>query len=292
MRQLSGDHIMVKFALPSPTIPAFTFEAKCKLAKKHGFHGIELFMFRGVGEKLPRYRAIASDYGLRLSLHQPWSYKESGGTHANRILELIGMLPKDGYRLRDVFTHANDELLVCYVDRKEEIEHQRTRSKHRIGAQRFAFQTTTSWVKKDDKRQHVLPFSDLIRLLRETEHPIVLDTFHALEWYYGGAGGNMLVTKPEQELSDNLYKIWKLIGRERIPEIHWNDCVPHSGFSDGRSCFPGNGVLRRGLEAIAHDINMSGWDGYVIPELSPAEFFPDREWHMALLRNTLESFFA
>lgn len=273
-------------SLPTPSLFGLTFAQKAKLLEHTGFQGIELFMFPSVARELEKHRLVAEHHGLRLSLHQPWSYGESGGHFSNRILGPIGYLPKDGYTLSDLVAHGRGELFIAYCDRRSEIATMKN------PPVQFAYQTACSWIGAGKNRTHRIPYRELLDNILPTGAPIVFDTFHVLEWRLGKPGGKALGAYSEHELAKELLSAWNEIGQERIVEIHWNDFQSDERGSDGRNCFPGEGKLASGLRLLSREITRKKWEGYIVSELSPFLLFPYRTRTLIALRERMEQFFV
>jgi sugar phosphate isomerase/epimerase len=275
-------------ALPAPSLFGLTFKQQVRILKQAGFQGIELFMFNHPARHLKQYRNIAKEAHIRLSLHQPWSYNEAKGLLINKVLDKLDYLPKDPYTLRDIIAGGDGELFVAYCDRRAEV------TKIQDPPVKFAFQTACVWNGEGKDRTHRIPYEEFVNSILPTNIPIVFDTFHLLEWRYGGLGGKALASHSAKEIADELLKLWRLIGPERIAEIHWNDFVDSlgGGGEDGRECLPGEGKLALGLQMLANEIIRDDWHGYIIPEVSPFQLFPYRERTLIALRERMEQFFV
>jgi hypothetical protein len=290
----SSLEVLVKYtprlSLPAPSLFGLPFRQKALRLKKAGFTGIELFLFPPLARRLNKYRAVAKEYGLCLSLHQPWSESEASGLSLNKKLRLIGYLPREGYRIDELTEEASGELFVAYCDRLDEVLEMQKSNNCPVC---FSFQTACVWSGEYRNRTHRLPYSDFEGQILRSAAPIVFDTFHLLEWRYGKASGANLASISPNELAEELIRIWRQIGPDRIIEIHWNDFVASAegGGEDGR-CLPGDGLLREGLSLLAKEIKCSGWNGMIIPELSPFLLFPYRTRTLIALRERMEQFFV
>lgn len=268
-------------ALPTLSLFGLTFAQQVRRLRQAGFHGIELFVFPYQARHLKKYRAIARQYGMRLSLHQTWTNGEGGGFIFNALMNSVGYLPKAGYRLSDIVEGASGELFVVYanyIDRVREIT-------DRV---EVALQTASTWSGESAHRTHRMSFDEFAGHISLKRVPIVFDTVHILEWRFG-AVGKALAMRSEEELAKELIALWHAITPERIIEIHWNDLDGKT--SDGR-CMPGEGKLALGLELLAQEIKKYGWGGYIIPEVSPFLLFPYRKRTLIALRERMEKFFA
>lgn len=279
-----------QLSLPVPSLAGLSFKRQVSLLKRTGFSGIELFMFPYAVQRLARYQAIAKEADMRLSLHQPWSYTE-GQVFLNRILDAVGFLPKDGYRLEPIVRNGNGELFVTYCDRLDE-----AKALGKTGSPvMIAFQTACAWKGSGESRTHRVSYQWFVEHILPTDMPIVFDTFHVLEWQKGKAGGKSLASYNTSEIAEQLLYLWRQIGAKRVVEIHWNDFIADSrkgGGNDGRACLPGEGILAKGLRLLAFELKRDGWRGAIVPELSPFSLFPYSVRKLIALRLRMEQFFA
>jgi hypothetical protein len=258
----------------------------CQLLRLAGWSGLEIIMFPGQQKTLEKVREIAPD--MRVSLHQPWSYAESGGLLVNRILDYIGYLAPPTYTLDSCVERGSGELFVAYADRVEEVVRLRSASRQEVV---WALQTATTWIGVGEARRNRMAYDDFIRVVHLHKLPVVFDTFHVLEWKLQMVG-KRLCDLEESRLATVLLDAWNEIGPERISEIHWNDFVSKDNLSDGRACLPGEGRLKQGLTILAGDIRRRGWRGYIIPEVSPLLLFPFSHSNLVRLRERMQSFFV
>ena len=266
------------------------FEEKCRRVKKAGFTGIEYTVFQP--EHVALYRAIARQHGLHFTLHQPWSYNESGGMLSNRLLSLFTILPKDGYLLDDIAIQAAGENFVVYGDRFPEI----ARQKRLPGTlPRFVplFQTASAWNGFGLERKHRLSYENFIRYVIEgmPQVGIVYDTVHALELALHAPTGKLLMECSEAQLLEATKRVIKEIGffEGRGKEIHFNDL---SGYGTDGRCLAGDGKLAKALEWLARECVAHDWRGPVIPEVSPMIFLFNTEENLARVHARVDSFFS
>ncbi len=265
------------------------FEEKCAHLRAAGYGGIEYTVFRP--EHVAEYRGVARAHSLHLTLHQPWSYSESGGMLSNKLLAMLGVLPKDGYLLSDIAAQAAGENFVVYGDRFPEVAMQKVLP----GAlPRFVpvFQTATVWSGFGSRRKHRISYADYLRYVIEglPHIGVVYDTVHALEHALNAPTGKLLMQYSEGELLSATKRVIRetrfFEGRGR--EIHWNDIGNSS--TDGR-CLAGDGKLAPALSWLAGECVDRDWRGPVIPEVSPMMFMFNTEHNLRLVRERIESFF-
>lgn len=265
------------------------FEQKCQRAKQAGFTGIEYTVFHPL--HVAEYRAIARQHGLLLTLHQPWSYNESGGMLSNRLLSMFGILPKDSYLLGDIALQAAGENFVVYGDRFPEVAMRKALSGT---LPRFVplFQTASAWKGFGLQRKHRISYEDFIGyIVKELPHVgIVYDTVHALEHALHAPTAKLLMQYSEGEL----LTATKQVIREtrffegRGKEIHFNDFCGNG--TDGR-CLAGDGKLTPALRWLAGECVERGWRGPVIPEVSPMLFLFNTEANLKRVHERVDSFF-
>ena len=243
-------------------------------------------------ERVAGHRAIALQYGLHFTLHQPWSYNESGGMLSNRLLSLLGILPKDGYLLSDIARQADGENFVIYGDRFPEIARQKTLPGTHTSFVPL-FQTASAWNGFGLERKHRLSYENFIRYVIEgmPQVGIVYDTVHALELALHAPTGKELMQFSEAQLLKATKCVIKEIGffEGRGKEIHFND-NDGSG-TDGR-CLAGDGKLAPALKWLAGECVARGWRGPIIPEVSPKLFLFNAEKNLARVHARVDSFFS
>ena len=265
------------------------FEQQCRRAKQAGFTGIEYTVF--YPELVSVYRAIARQNGLLLTLHQPWSYTESGGMLSNKLFAMLGLLPKDGYLLGDIAQHAAGESFVVYGDRFPEIA---MRKALPGTPPRFVplFQTASAWSGFGLQRKHRMSYEDFIRYIIEglPHVGIVYDTVHALELALHAPTAKLLMQYSEGELLDATKRVIRetRFFEGRGKEIHFNDFCGNG--TDGR-CLAGDGKLAPALRWLAGECVERGWRGPVIPEVSPMLFMFNAEKNLARVHDRIDSFF-
>lgn len=266
------------------------FKEKCAHVRNAGFGGIEYTLFHP--EHVSEYRSVARTYGLLLTLHQPWSYQESGGMLSNMLFAMLGVLPKDGYLLDDIAIQAAGENFVVYGDRFPEI----TMRKILPGAlPRFTplFQTASAWTGSGLRRKPRISYEGFIRYVIKglPEVGIVYDTVHALELALHAPTSKELMQFSEQKLLETTKRVIEEIGffEGRGREIHFNDLSGHG--TDGR-CLAGDGKLTPALQWLAGECLAHDWRSPVIPEVSPMTFLFDTEMNLRLVRERVESFFV
>lgn len=274
----------------SLTFTGWTFADKCRLLRETGWDGIEYFDFSP--DRITEYRAFARSYGLRFSLHQPWSYAESGGMFSNFLLQLLRILPKDGYALEDISRGCFGELFVTYGDRFEEVRKLLAKTERNSWAM-FAFQTASTWIDKGLSRTHRMGYDEFISEIIEgmPDVPIVVDTVHLIEMMLRAPTGKQLMEHSEDCLADSLLRGVRKCGlyEGRILEIHWNDIS--RAVTDGR-CLPGDGKMSKGLHLLSRELRDTNWGGCIIPEVSPFALFPHPRKKLIALRKRMDEFFA
>lgn len=269
-------------SLPSVSLIGRSALRKVRLLQEAGFTGIEVFLFSNAERQIKLMRSRAPKF--LLSLHQPWSVEEAGNSPLNRVLDVFGYLPQDGYKLSDITKCGKGELFVAYVERYDEVRQAQTSGQLPV---RVAFQTACSWDSEGETRKHRLPYEYFLDHIVTSKFPIVFDTFHVLEWKLKKVGKKLAILS-EELLAQTLIDAWHEIGPELIVEIHWND-VDGSG-PDGR-CVPGDGKLKKALRLLAREIARSGWKGQIVPEVSPFVLFPNTDAKLVSLRKRIEQFF-
>ncbi len=275
-------------SLPAPSLFGLSPRQQCEALKRAGFQGIELFLFPGILKRIPEYQRLTEECGLRLSFHQPWSEKEGGGFFVNKILGAIGFLPKNDYSFEDLIARGRSELFIAYADRfNEVVKLDRETDDLKVS---WAFQTACAWQNEGKKFTHSMSYEKFSEQVLRTRFPIVFDTFHMLEWRLDAPGGKALGQYDEDHLAEEMLRAWHDCKPERIVEIHWNDFTGKAA-GDGRDCLPGKGKLTKGLNLLAKEILRSGWNGTIVPEISPFLLFPYRERTLIALRERMEAFF-
>lgn len=276
---------VLSFGLSTPSFLWRNVESMCELLRSIGWSGLEIFMFPGQEKVRERLEVLAPE--MRISLHQPWSYAESGGLLVNRFLSLFGRLAPDQYTLASCAVGGSGRLFVAYADRCEEVVCLRNMPGQKTV---FALQTATTWIGEGKARRHRMGYHDFVRAVHLHQIPVVFDTFHVLEWKLGTIG-KKLCGLNESILTKALLEAWEEVGPERIVEIHWNDFTATDLLADGRACFPGEGRLGKGLTVLAKDICRRGWKGHIVPEISPLLLFPSNR-KMRELKERMDSFFS
>ncbi len=269
--------------LSTPSLFGIPVKTQCRKLAAAEFGAIELFLFPEQAKRLPEYRRYADEYDLTLTLHQPWSFKESGGFLLNRILEAFRYLPRNNYTLWEITKDAHGEMCVTYFDRFPEVLVMRARNAE------HAFQTATTWYGTGKSRRWRVPYQKFIDEVRSKRLLVVFDTYHVIEWALSAPGGKLLQFD-EEELASVLINCWEQIGPEQIVEIHWNDFSRKTN-EDARDCLPGEGCLALGLRRLAAEIHRCGWGGTIIPEVSPLHLFPFTLNKLVDLRQRVEWFF-
>lgn len=246
------------------------------LAKKAGFDGVEFFLFgRWTDDRVSRVKTLARERGLIVHFHQVWSVSECSDDSSagkSRVMNKLGLLPNDGYSIRDVCP-SNACPLVAYADRYGEIS---TKNGSEVW-----FQTLSTFNKLGGKKIECDFFLDQAN---KENIPLVLDTMHFLEFSLDKRGVHRLPRDGNEILT--LLKIYWMQFGLRTREIHFNDYIPGIG-DKGRNVFPGSGFVP--LRAFSLVVGFSGWCGYITPEINPSLPFPHSLSTFKKLRNFLRS---
>jgi sugar phosphate isomerase/epimerase len=236
--------------------------------KKAGFDGIEIHLagFRNNqstsnkdNRQVLKVINIARKLGLEVTIHEGWWWKADGyGDIKNRILHLLGLLPKQGYSLQAHLPFATDDTLIApsvvYAERCKEIT--------AIMRPDARLQTYSC---KDAQGEIILKFADAIRYIRENNLRVTFDTTHVIEWMMEieSKKGVSALSKSSWATRALLDAAWKHLGPQ-VDEIHLTDFSPCRGAKKGRNVTLGTGVNVCG--SFVRDIIRNGWVGTVVPE--------------------------
>lgn len=266
--------------LPTFSLIWLTHRTICKIAKKAGFHGLEIFISNWNKNKLQKLARQAFEHGLMTSYHLPWSLEQNSTHFINSVLSIIGFLPPNGYKPSELCTDVHGGLdVVHYAD--EIVEGAGTPGNH----YQKVFQTCSLF----ENGEYKISWKDFLEIVRSGCFPVVLDVQHVLEFMLNIKGVEGLKKYTQTELLHLLIFAWDQIGGEKITEIHWVDCNPSLGHTLGRNVWPGKGVLP--LTEFADFIIGRGWNGRVVPEVRQDLLFSESTKKLKLLRETVGDHF-
>ncbi len=245
-------------------------------ARTAGFDGIEVSLTNRFKDYVWRCQYLAKKLDLTLHFHQAWSSDEDPTDWKFKILEWVGYLPQSGYILSDnVPCDITQEPVVIQADRLSEIHDLKN------VANNFWFQTDSVVNKHREIKMRLTSFLEKVR---QFNLPVVFDTQHYLEWRLGVFRDlSKLPTNPAR-LFELLEEGWTTLG-SHTKEIHLNDWQPGN-----RNVFPGTGVAP--LTELCQLVKSTGWNGCVVPEISPSMPMPHSQDTLKRLRDTVDSYFA
>jgi hypothetical protein len=262
-----------------------------KMAKNAGFDGIEVLLNHWYMAQIPHYRNIAQDIGLNLHFHQAWSSEEDPTDWRFTLMEAARYLPQSGYALEDnVPFFITKEPVVIDAGRLLEIKSRPTSISEltRPIPNNYWFQTDTV---VNSEGYRLIYFDEFAKLVQQNNLPVVFDTQHCLEWTLGRFRRlQSIAWKAHIESIDlitlmkaQLKKCWEQLG-PHTKEIHLNDFNPITGKGN---LFPGEGLVP--LQYFCDLVKKSGWQGVVVPEVSPS---PNLwRYNLKILRERTESYF-
>ena len=246
-------------------IPLFT---TIRGARQAGFDGVEIHLAGQSQARALRCRSTAYRLGLRVHLHQGWSRDENPTHWYNHALSALGCLPPDGYRLIDHIPLGVLDPVVVYAERLWEAS----------GRPFYWIQTCCQ------PGAPKISFQLFLAAVERGQLPVVFDVQHYLEFRLGLEGVGDLPTD-RRALMDLLGAGWKHLG-PLTKEIHLDDADPRLGHTRGRNVPLGSGVLP--LRDFCRMVKASGWDGTVVPEVSPFHLRGQRRRYAGLRRQVAE----
>ena len=246
-------------------------EMAMRRIKEAGFSGIEVSITNRFRDYIWRCQNLAKELNLTLHFHQSWSADEDPTDWKFKVLEWVGYLPSSGYTLRDhIPREINDCPVVINADRVNE-----------------APRNLNFWYQTDCIFQDLIPklaFLEFIRLVERYDLPVVFDTQHYLEYRLGHFRDLRYLPTGKTELMKLLEEGWEIFG-PHTKEIHLNDWRPTA-----RNVFPGTGIAP--LREFCQLVKSSGWNGYIVPEISLGIPIPHSKDTLNRLRETVDSYFA
>ncbi|HLD61315.1 MAG TPA: TIM barrel protein [Patescibacteria group bacterium] len=264
----------IQIFLPTISLAGTPADRALRKIKNAGFDGAEMVVSSHNRGQANQIRELANKYGLGLRWHQSWSLAENRTHWYNVVANWLGMLEPKGYSLSDILPKNQIEPIVVYADRWQETLDRP-----------LALLQTCSVMNGEGKR--ALSLDQFKRIAREYQPRLVFDTQHYLEWHFDCVGVGDLPTD-RGELEAALWEGWQEF-HHLVEEIHCNDFDPKRGHSRGRNLFPGDGVAP--LESFAVMVLQTGWEGVVVPEVSPLNFFPYRNSTMRHLYEDVSGLF-
>lgn len=243
---------MLKFYSPYVEIMGRQLPAHPQVIKSAGFDGIECHL---IGNLLNQKRVIevydmARRAGLEVRFHQGWSWQSGQRCIYNMLLAPLGQLVPVGQSLKDQLSPVGHVPVVVYGNRVRD---------ERL--QTYQYQTAAECI---DGYRYAMRFGYFHEYALRHKVPLVFDTQHILEWFFGTHSVAKLSENPTY-LGDLVIALWHSLGPQ-VTEIHLNDYNPSRGGNWGRNLFPGEGIfpLRRFCQAV----RASGWSGIVTPEVA------------------------
>lgn len=246
-----------------------------RIAKAAGFDGVELFCVDA--NYLQEMVDIVKARDLSARTHQLWSFVGGQNHWYNHVFRWLGMLRAEDMPLQKQAVLGVP--LIVYADKWREVLDSHS------GVQNFLIQTCTEHL----QRKFRLSWTEFLKIQEEYRFPIAFDTQHVLEWMNGKIGVSRL-QKGGDFLLTRLKYAWDILGQD-VVEIHWNDCVLGGDDTRDRNVYPGVGGLP--LEKFAQYVRASGWEGVVVPEVSPLHL-PRGGTHvekLAALRREVREYF-
>ena len=239
--------------------------------KEAGFSGIEVIITNRFRDYVWRCQNLAKELDLTLHFHQSWSADEDPTDWRFKVLGWVGYLPSSGYTLRNHIPREIDNYpVVINADRINE------------ATRNLSFWYQTECIFQDSIPK--LTFPEFVGLVKRYDLPVVFDTQHYLEYRLGHFRGLKYLPTVKTELMKLLEEGWKMLG-QHTKEIHLNDWRPES-----RNVFPGTGIAP--LAEFCQLVKSSGWNGYIVPEISPSIPIPHSKYTLDRLRETVDSYFA
>lgn len=246
----------------------------CTMAKRAGFSGVEVLATSNNKAASRKLVATAAVHNLELHWHQPWSRTYNAVYLFGPVLHRLGILERDGYELRKVLPDTRSEPIVLYADRFHEAE----------GLPDAWLQTCSV---RRGERIHAMSYGEFVKVVERYQPPIVFDTQHYLEWYFGVFGVSELPHDPTL-LLNTLIAGWKFFGH-LVKEIHLNNFDPAYGDTLGCNRLLNDGILP--LQKFVDVVKASKWSGVVVPEVSPFHLYPFPQERMRHTRQTVQLLF-
>ena len=261
----------IRILLSKMSVFGLPMNMAMKLAKNCGFDGMEILINEWFKDRIPHYRSLAQKLGLDLHYHQAWSADEDPSDKSFVILEKIGYLPRSGYSLRNHIPDSvgNDPTIVS----AERI--------NQVAGREPNFWYQTDCIFEDSAPK--LTFSEFVRMIKKFNLPVVFDVLHYLEYRLGVFRNYNALPTEKSELMKLLEEGWGIFG-PHTREIHLCDFRPGE-----RNTFLGDGIMP--LEEFCKLVKNSGWQGAVVPEVSPMSLFPYRKSSVKELKTIVETLF-
>ncbi|HEY4510650.1 MAG TPA: TIM barrel protein [Candidatus Paceibacterota bacterium] len=241
----------MKIFLSSGSIFPLSVSQAIRFARDAGYDGVEVVNLYGWRNKnVEKYRELARKYELALHFHEVWSLEDNPTHKINHFLNLLGRLPPTDSSLERQFGGVTEPVVV-YPHRWKEV----------LDKRNFWLQTCS--VHRDGKLRS--SYGEFLKIIIKNRLPVVFDTQHYLEWCLVTMGVEN-IPSDSLVLFNLLQQGWRVLG-QYVKEIHLNDFSPSLGHEMGRNLFLGTGVLP--LREFASLVRQSGWDGIIVPEISP-----------------------
>lgn len=242
--------------------------------KEARFEGIEVLVTDRFRNYIWRCQYFARELDLTLHFHQSWSADEDPTDWKFKVLGLVGYLPTSGYTLQDHIPRETDSHpVVINAISAEGIN---------LAIVNPNFWYQTDCIFRDSIPE--LPFTEFIGAVERHNLPVVFDTQHYLEYRLGYFRNLKHLPTKRAELMKLLEEGWEILGRH-TKEIHLNDWTPTS-----RNVFPGTGIAP--LKEFCQLVRSTGWNGCVVPEVSPRLPISHSLDTLKRLRETVDSYFA
>ncbi len=218
------------------------------------FDGIEVLLTPHYDPHwMAQLRRVTKEHEISLHLHELWSCELNPDHFHNRVAAMVGKITWKTEPLSNQLPGRPEEPMVCYPFRHQEI---------------FDGWKSKLWLQTAPVKTRNVSYEDFLKIVCEGNFGVVFDTTHVLELYENAWGVAELGRISEQELNETLLYCWWQLA-PYVKEIHFNNFRPQKGFSRGRNCMPNDGVLD--LKRFAREVVLSGWQGIVVPEVSPGK---------------------
>ncbi len=282
--------------LPTLSLFGLPYKETFKRIREAGFNGAEVLVNGWNRHRLGKITGMAREAGLEVTYHQPWSLDENRTHPFNHILSAIGYLPPNDYTLEWVMENIPaNRRVVLYPDRikEENIKNERCLFggiTNYYKCINMAYQTTSVLKRNGEYKMSWDDF--LLDVCYRGLRPIVFDTQHVLEYSYDLKGVEELRKYSSEQLLRQLKKTWEQVGgsKDRVVEIHWNDCDPKLGHTGGRNVPLGTGILP--LKEFATFLKEKDWWGTIVPEIKPSLPIPHSVEYLTRVRETVEEHFS
>lgn len=245
-------------------------------AKEAGFTGVEVHRFCMTQRQTLDRLCEAEELGLTISVHQSWSIVEAGPRHwHNRVANLLGLLPRPGYRMRDHIPPLGCPVVV-YADRISEPGL----------TENYWFQSAST---ADEQKRPRITFDSFVKLVRTWRYPVVFDTTHVLELFFKVVGVGHLTEVKDAGLQSVLFETWDTLA-PYVREIHLANTIPSKGHTAGANVPLEEGVFDlKGFCRHVWETRREDDFPRIVPEVSPTHLMSRGKYRA--LRDQVAKFF-